>query len=91
MTLAQVRDQALHFFAAFTIILLAWLFGSDISPIAGGVIGLCADAVREFTEWQAKPTHGPSPLEGHGSLLSPGSLLDAAFWALGGLFGGIIL
>ena len=47
-----------------------------ITPIGGAIIGLALGLTREITE--------------DGSILTAGSLLDLAFWTLGGLAAGIL-
>lgn len=78
-------DQAAHFTVGF---LIALICTSNV--FAGAIIGISLWLVREFTEWQLKPNHGPAPWKGHGNIFSSGSLLDLVFWTLGGVVGSLL-
>lgn len=77
-----MKDQLAH----FAVGLLIGLFCGN--PVAGLCAALLAGLTREYTEWQLKPNRGSFPWEGHGSILSLGSIRDLFFWMLGGLVGG---
>lgn len=88
MSNRPILDQILHVAAGAVATVPIGAFG--FNPLTGAWATFCMGAVREYTEWQLNPLHGPNPFSGHGAVNSAGSKLDLAFWTLAGFLVGFI-
>lgn len=79
MSKRPVLDQTAHTVAG-AILVSPVLFWQN--PITGAWATFCAGMVREYTEWQLDPRHGPSPFSGPGAVNSSGSREDLFYWTL---------
>lgn len=77
----ELVDQSAHFAGSFGAVLIAQALGADIGAAAGLSIGLSLGLVREITQ------HDTAEIW----KLQSGSLLDLAFWTLGGLVGSFVI
>ena len=76
-------DQTAHALSAFVIIVLALKAG----PIGCAVAGFTIGFVREYTEEEAANGHLYFNWR---NVFSKGSLIDLAFWTIGGLIAGLL-
>lgn len=79
----QLVDQGAHFVAAFAIVAIAF---AAPNAATGFIVGASLGTIREITE-----EGGPITKAKIKNALSGWSLLDVAFWGLGGLVAGLVL
>lgn len=72
----EIVDQSAHFLAAIVALLVASIFGAELTVFAGAALGLTFGLIREITEGDP--------------VTSRNSLLDILFWVLGGTVGGYL-